>query len=185
MRPRFLWRWAALAALALALAMSASAFAQSPTPGGTPAPATALPAHIHAGTCATLGAVKYPLTDVALAPEATPTAMQPSMMHASEVLTSVTTVDVALSDLLAGTYAINIHESAQTMQTSVACGEIVGELRLHMRSAAPPGLVIPLRELNNSGYAGVAWLEPTADGKTTVTIFLGQGLIGPGPMASS
>jgi hypothetical protein len=143
----------------------------------------ALPAHIHSGTCDALGDVRFPLDDVTLAPAAdmaTPPA-QPAMMHADEMLTSVTTVDIALADLLSGEYAINVHESAANIQNYVACGEISGTIRMHMHSAAPPGLVIPLRELNDSGYAGVAWLEPTADGQTTVTIFLGQGLIGPGP----
>ena len=103
------------------------------------------------------------------------------MIHATEVLTSVTTVDVALADLLAGQYAVNVHESSENIDNYVACGEIAGQIRLHMRSDAPPGLVIPLRELNDSGYAGVAWMEPTTDGKTTVTIFLAEGLIGRGP----
>lgn len=173
---------ALLAVFALLLFGAVQALAQGATP--TAVASVSLPAHIHDGSCATLGAVKYPLADVALAPvadaNATPIS-QPAMMHADEILTSVTTVDVALSDLLAGTYAINIHESAQNIQNYVACGDIVGEMRMHMKSDAPPGLVIPLRELNNSGYAGVAWLEPTADGKTTVTIFLGQGLMGQGP----
>jgi len=168
-------------AFALTLVGGARTLAQDATPVTETA---ALPAHIHEGTCDTLGGVAYPLTDVALAPAADDAATpltQPMMMHATEVLTSVTTVDVALSDLLAGEYAINVHESADVIENYVACGEIVGTIRLHMRSDAPPGLVIPLRELNDSGYAGVAWLEPTADGQTTVTIFLAEGLIGRGP----
>jgi hypothetical protein len=172
-----------LAALALVLALlgATRTLAQDATP--SPTVSEAHPAHIHSGTCDNLGDVVYPLADVALAPAAdaaTPPA-QPMMAHAEEVLTSVTTVDVALTDLLAGQYAINVHESADNIGTYIACGEIAGQIRLHLRSDAPPGLVIPLRELNDSGYAGVAWLEPTADGKTVVTIFLAQGLIGRGP----
>ena len=53
------------------------------------------PVHIHSGTCAELGDVVYPLTDV----------------DASGA--SVTVVDVPLADLLSGgPYAINIHLSA-------------------------------------------------------------------------
>ena len=171
---------AAAFALLLVVGGGGQVFAQSATPA---AGSAVLPAHIHEGTCASLGAVAYPLVDVSLAPaadSATPPA-QPAMIHASDVLTSVTTVDVSIADLLATPHAINIHESAANIQHYVACGDIVGEVRLHMRSAAPPGLVIPLVELNGSGYAGIAWLEPTADGQTTVTIFLATGLIGAGP----
>ncbi|MEZ4505121.1 MAG: CHRD domain-containing protein [Thermomicrobiales bacterium] len=65
------------------------------------------PAHIHSGTCAELGDVVYPLTDVDAAGE------------------SVTVVDVPLADLLAnGPYAINIHLSADDIGTYVACGDI-------------------------------------------------------------
>jgi hypothetical protein len=173
-----------LAAIALVLTLVGPmrTLAQDASP--VPVTAESHPAHIHDGTCDNLGGVAYPLNDVTLAPaagEATPTAQQPMMAHADEVLTSVTTVDVSLTDLLAGQYAINIHESADQIQNYIACGDIAGQIRLHLRSDAPPGLVIPLRELNDSGYAGVAWLEPTADGKTTVTIFLASGLIGRGP----
>lgn len=167
----------------LVLPASARVFGQEATPEGTPAAVPALPAHIHEGTCDALGAVAYPLNDVTVPPAAdtaTPPA-RPAMVHAEEVLSSVTVVDASLADLLAGQYAINIHRSADDIQTYVACGEIAGMPRLHLRSDAPPGLVIPLRELNDSGYAGVAWLEPEAGGKTRVTIFLASGLIGRGP----
>lgn len=65
------------------------------------------PAHIHSGTCAELGDVVYPLTDVNASGE------------------SVTVVDVPLADLLSGgPYAINIHLSADDIETYVACGDI-------------------------------------------------------------
>lgn len=65
------------------------------------------PAHIHTGTCAELGDVVYPLTDV----------------DASGA--SVTIIEVPLADLLAtGPYAINVHLSADEIGTYVACGDI-------------------------------------------------------------
>jgi hypothetical protein len=68
------------------------------------------PAHIHSGTCAELGDVVYPLTDVDASGE------------------SVTVVDVPLADLLSGgPYAINIHLSADEIGTYVACGDIQQE----------------------------------------------------------
>jgi len=68
------------------------------------------PAHIHSGTCAELGDVVYPLTDL----DATGA--------------SVTIIEVPLAELLAsGPYAINIHLSADEIGTYVACGDIPAE----------------------------------------------------------
>lgn len=68
------------------------------------------PAHIHAGTCADLGDIVYPLTDV----------------DASGA--SVTVIETSLADLLAsGPYAINVHLSADAIGTYVACGDIPTE----------------------------------------------------------
>jgi hypothetical protein len=65
------------------------------------------PAHIHSGTCAELGDIVFPLTDVDASGE------------------SVTVIDTPLSDLLTtGPYAINIHLSADEIGTYVACGDI-------------------------------------------------------------
>jgi LPXTG-motif cell wall-anchored protein len=64
------------------------------------------PDHIHVGQCgATLGAVKFPLKNV-------------------EGGTSTTVVNVALSALQNGNYAINLHESAANIGNYVACGNI-------------------------------------------------------------
>jgi hypothetical protein len=73
------------------------------------APATAQPAHIHDGTCAALKGVAYPLTNV--------------------VGGSSTTVvkGITIDKLLAGTYAINVHESAADLAKYVACGNVVAK----------------------------------------------------------
>jgi hypothetical protein len=63
------------------------------------------PAHIHKGSCATLGAVEYPLTNVKSGK-------------------STTTVSAKLDDLQKGAYAINVHKSAADIKTYVACGDI-------------------------------------------------------------
>jgi hypothetical protein len=90
-------------------------------------------------------------------------------------------VPVRLADLLAAPHAINVHQSAEAIDVYIACGEIAGVVRPHLRGPMGEGLVVPLRELNDSGYAGMAWLQPEGD-ETTVTIFLAQGLVGRGPM---
>ncbi|HVC32931.1 MAG TPA: hypothetical protein VNL16_05425 [Chloroflexota bacterium] len=64
------------------------------------------PAHIHAGQCGpTLGKIVYPLKNV-------------------EDGTSETTVNAPLSAVTSGQYAINVHESAKNLGTTVACGNI-------------------------------------------------------------
>jgi hypothetical protein len=65
----------------------------------------AQPAHIHQGTCADLGAPKYPL-------------------QAIENGKSETTIDAKISDLTTGDLAINVHKSKEEIATYVACGEI-------------------------------------------------------------
>lgn len=72
----------------------------------TGAPAdTPQPMHIHSGTCAELGDVVYPLTNV-------------------EGGASETTVAAPLADLQAAAFAINVHESEEAIQNYVACGDI-------------------------------------------------------------
>jgi Cu/Zn superoxide dismutase len=70
------------------------------------APATAQPAHIHTGTCSSLGGVAYPLTSVTGGKSTT------------------TVKGVTIAQLLAKPNAINVHESADNLQKYVACGNI-------------------------------------------------------------
>jgi hypothetical protein len=69
-------------------------------PAGTPQPA-----HIHDGTCAKLGDVVYPLTNV-------------------EDGKSETMVNAPLSELMSKDYAVNVHESEPKVQNYVSCGDI-------------------------------------------------------------
>lgn len=132
------------------------------------------PAHIHQGTCAALDPnPAYPLNDIVLTPEASPAA---GTATALQVATSVTTVDVALGDLLAGSWAINVHESATAIGHYLACGDIGG-------TPVADNLTIGLRLLGTDGYAGIAILHADGD-QTTVTLDLVVG-IPPAPAAAS
>ena len=143
----------------------------------TPTADTPHPAHIHNGTCAQLGDVAYPLTDLA-APgaSATPEAMAGHDMDAtpesdedaaaaSVVATSVTDVDASLDDILGAGHAINVHESKENIGNYIACGDITGDV-------ANGSLEIQLAELNGSGVEGEADLVDNGDGTTTVTVTL-------------
>jgi hypothetical protein len=120
------------------------------------------PAHIHAGTCPAPGDVVAPLTDVAAS-------MDGEMMGQASyipVQTSMTTVDLPLADILGGTHAIVVHQSADDMGTYVLCGDIGG--------AAMGGtmLAVGLGPVADPTFHGIATLTDGGDGTTQVTIYL-------------
>jgi hypothetical protein len=131
------------------------------------------PAHIHSGTCDTLGDVVYPLNDLT-APDqmSTPMAGMASTPMAGGnmgdvVAQSSTTIETSLDDLLGAEYALNVHESAEQIDVYIACGDVTGTPNDNQ-------LQIELHELNNSGYQGMAWLMDNGDGTTTVEAVLMQ-----------
>jgi len=160
------------AVLALMAGVAGAAVAQDATPAdATPEVPSSHPAHIHSGTCDTLGDVVFPLNDVAHAdgmgtPAATMTATPTAGMGEGEVVAqSVTTVEASLDDILAAEHAINVHESPENIDIYIACGDVTGEPTDGM-------LEIELMELNESGFTGVAMLMDNGDGTTDVTVML-------------
>ena len=153
-------RWSALglpvAVLIILFSMSA------PLVRGQGAGTGPHPAHIHFGTCDNLGDIAAPLSDVTelTAGEVfgAPTAVL--------VKESETDVVAPLSDILSAPHAINIHESAEAVQNYIACGDIGGRV-------INGDLKIGLRELNGSGYHGVAVLEGN-DANTFVRVYLAE-----------
>jgi plastocyanin len=123
------------------------------------------PAHIHAGTCAELGDVVIPLSDVAM-----PEGEAAGPASAIPVELSETDVDMPLQDIIDGGHAINVHLSAAEIGTYIACGDI-GGIVTEWDTGEGQELTIGLGELNDSGYFGVAWLGTTDTG-THVTIEL-------------
>jgi hypothetical protein len=141
------------------------------------------PAHIHDGSCETLGGIAFPLNDVAYSDMAgggmamggtpaadstmsTPVAMGEMVGSTAAVPLemSVTMVDVPLDQIADGQHAINVHKSAEEIDVYIACGDIGGQMLGNM-------LVIGIGELNDSEEAGVAVLTEMGD-QTQVAIFL-------------
>jgi hypothetical protein len=153
---------AALALFATVAATIPVAMAQEATPVSQ-AGALARPAHIHSGDCVELGDVVFPLTDLT-APVGEGVGQADK---AAQAESSFTNVPAPLSDILAADHAINVHLSAEEIGTYIACGEVGGVL-------TPDGaLIFGLREQSNSGYTGIAFLRPSADGASTdVSVFI-------------
>jgi len=125
------------------------------------------PAHIHSGTCADLGDVVLPLADV------TPIGDESKRTGATTAIpveNSLTVVDMPLQEIIDGRYAINIHLSADEIDTYIACGDIGGVVKTD-EGESDPELIIGLGELNGSGYSGIAWLGADGD-QTQVAIDL-------------
>ena len=125
------------------------------------------PAHIHSGTCAELGDVVIPLNDVTHIGD---DSERTGAASAIPVKSSVTVVDMPLQEIIDGGHAINVHLSADEIDTYIACGDIGGAVTTD-EGEEDPELIIGLGELNDSGHTGVAWLGADGD-QTRVAILL-------------
>lgn len=154
----------AAAAIAGMMALGGpAAWAQDATPEAADA-LVPRPVHIHSGSCDELGDVVAPLTDLT-APEGD----RVGQRRADLAETSFTNVPLTLDAILAEDHAINAHLSSEEIGTYIACGNIGGVIN------ANGALVIGLSEESNSGYTGVAFLQPAADGVSTdVSVFIAE-----------
>ncbi len=133
------------------------------------------PAHIHSGTCAELGDVVAPLSDVAHIGD---DAERTGATSAIPVKSSTTVVEMPLREIIDGGHAINVHLSADEIDVYIACGDIGGVVTTD-EGEGEEELVIGLGELNDSGHTGIAWLG--AEGDTTRVLVE---LVEPGSMTA-
>src|SRR5215218_4245826 len=129
--------------------------------------AEAHPAHIHSGSCAELGDVVYPLTDIT---PITGDTERTGAASAIPVEGSTTVVDTPLQDLIDGEFAINVHLSPDEIGTYIACGDIGGAVTTD-EGEEEQELIIGLGELNEFGHTGIAWLGADGD-QTRVAVYL-------------
>lgn len=142
--------------------MALAAIAQDATPEATPTADASRPAHIHTGSCDEVGEVVVPLENLVL-----PTGTAAGHTDAVLAETSFTSVPLTLDAILAEDHVVNVHMSADEIDVYIACGEIGGVLD------ANGALVIGLAEQDGSGYEGIAFLSPNADGVSTdVSVFI-------------
>jgi len=91
---------------------------------------------------------------------------------AIEAETGSTTADVSLDNLIDEDHAIAVLESDEDDAAVIACGEFGGS------DDGDGVFVIGLREVEGSGYAGIAYLASpdTSGALTDVSIFVAEGL---------
>ena len=75
-----------------------------------------------------------------------------------------------LQEIIDGGHAINVHLSADEIDTYIACGDIGGVVTTD-EGEEEHELIIGLGELNDSGHTGIAWLGAEGD-QTRVAVHL-------------
>ncbi len=116
------------------------------------------PSHIHAGVCPAPGDVVAALSDVGVVGNDA----QGAEDHV-HVDIGLSTVPLALADILAADHSILVHQSADDMGTYLACGNIGGH-------DVDGSFVVGLGAVGDSGYSGIAWLTDNGDGSTDVQV---------------
>ncbi|MBW3632098.1 MAG: cupredoxin domain-containing protein [Chloroflexi bacterium] len=134
------------------------------TPGGQAQEASPLrPSHIHVGDCDELGEVVQPLNSLTV-----PVGDVSGNSDAVVAEAAFTSIPQSLDQLLAEDHALKVHLSADQIQTYLACGDIGGA------ADADGALIVGMKELDDSGYAGIAYLVPAADGSTSISVMIAQ-----------
>jgi hypothetical protein len=139
------------------------------------APSPARPSHIHDGDCDEPGEVIQPLTSLTV--PSGPVAGNSDAVVAEAAFTSI---PQTLDELLAEDHSLKVHLSREQIEIYLACGDIGGALD------ADGALIVGMKELDGSGYTGIAYLVPAANGTTSVSVMIAKVLPGaPGAAAAT
>ena len=133
------------------------------------------PSHIHEGDCDELGKIIQPLTSLTVP-------SGPTLGNSDAVVAEAafTNIPQSLDELLATDHALKVHLSKEQIQTYLACGDIGGALD------ANGALIVGLKELDDSGYTGIAYLQPAGNGTTNVSVLIAKVIPGHnGPAATA
>lgn len=137
--------------------------------GGAQEASPPRPSHIHTGDCDELGPVIQPLTALTV-PSGTVLGNKDAVVAEA----AFTSIPQTLDELLAEDHALKVHLSKAQIQIYLACGDIGGTVD------ANGALIVGLKELDNSGYTGIAYLAPAANGTTSVSVMIAKVLPGDG-----
>ena len=116
------------------------------------------PSHIHAGDCSMPGAPVAALSDVGVVGNDAQGAE--SHIHVDIGLSAV---ELPLADIIAFDHSIMVHESADDLDTILACGSIGGH-------DVDGSFLVGIGPVGASGYSGIAWLTDNGDGTTDVQV---------------
>lgn len=157
-----------LSLFALTLAFLPSCrLAVSPSPAAAQEASPSRPSHIHVGDCDELGEVIQPLTFLTV-----PTGEVLGNSDAVVAEAAFTIIPQPLDELLASDHALKVHLSREQIQVYLACGDIGGSVD------ANGALIVGMKEIAGSGYAGIAYLQPAAGGGTSVSVMIARVLPG-------
>lgn len=127
------------------------------------------PSHIHVGGCDELGEVVQPLTNLTV-----PTGELLGSGNAVIAEAAFTNIPQPLSAFLEEDHALKVHLSREQIQVYLACGDIGGTVD------ADGALIVGMKEIDDSGYAGIAYLVPAANGGTNISVMIAQVIPGEG-----
>jgi plastocyanin len=132
------------------------------------------PSHIHDGDCDELGQIIQPLTALTV-----PVGEVSGNKDAVVAEAAFTVIPQSLDELLATDHALKVHLSKEQIQIYLACGDIGGTVDTN------GALIVGMKELDNSGYTGIAYLAPAGDGGTSVSVLIAKVLPGGTPDAAT
>jgi len=126
------------------------------------------PSHIHDGDCDEPGQIIQPLTALTV-----PVGQVSGNTDAVVAEAAFTVIPQSLDELLAADHALKVHLSKAQIQIYLACGDIGGTVD------ANGALIVGMKELDDSGYTGIAYLAPAGNGSTSVSVMIAK-VVGPG-----
>jgi uncharacterized cupredoxin-like copper-binding protein len=127
------------------------------------------PSHIHAGDCDELKEVVQPLTALTV-----PSENVRGNADAVVAEAAFTNIPQTLDELLASDHSVKVHLSKDEITVYLVCGDIGGAVD------ANGALIVGLKELDGSGYTGIAYLAPGPNGGTDVSVMIAKVLPGGG-----
>ena len=125
---------------------------------------------IHIGDCDELREVVQPLTSLTV-----PAGVIAGNDEAVLAEAAFSTIPLSLDAMLAEDHALKVHVSQEEIETYLACGDIGGTVD------ADGALIVGLKEVDGSGYTGIAYLVPGGPGETVLSVMIAKVLPGGGP----
>ncbi len=160
------FRTSLIACLTLLIAVGGAAIFAAPGLAQDASPPR--PSHVHDGDCDEPGGVVQGLTALTV-----PTGATSGNDKAVLAEAAFSTIPLTLDEMLATDHSLKVHLSAAQIDVYLVCGDIGGALD------ADGALIVGLKEQDGSGYTGIAYLVPAANG-TNVSVMIAKVLPGGG-----